>query len=277
MNVWKAILLGLIQGLTEFLPISSSGHLALASSLFGLEESPLFLDALLHLGTLIAVFIAFRKLILSLIRALFGMIGKIFRGKFRWKTAEKEEKMLVFLILSCLPLFLILPLKDSIEKLSSYIWVIGIALIVNGIVLFLSDSVKSGKKDAGTMTWKDALVVGVVQTIAVTPGISRSGSTITAGLFCGFDRKFAAQYSFILSIPTILAGAAVSFYDALKGGQIVASALPAYLTGMVVSAVVGFFAIRLLEYLMKSRKFFVFAVYTISVGLAAVIFGLIRG
>lgn len=277
MSFWEAILLGLIQGLTEFLPVSSSGHLALASLLFEMEESPLFLDALLHLGTLIAVFIAFRRLIFALILSLFRMVGKIFRGKFRWKTAEKEEKMLVFLLISCLPLFLILPLKDSLENLSSYMWVVGIALIINGVVLFFSDFVKSGKKDAGTMTWKDALLVGVVQTIAVTPGISRSGSTITTGLFCGFDRSFAAQYSFILSIPAILAGTAVSFYDAIRAGQIVASSLPVYLTGMVVAAVVGFFAIRLLEYLMRSRKFFVFAVYTIAVGLAAVIFGLLRG
>ena len=274
MGILHAILLGIIQGLTEFLPISSSGHLALAEKIFGLDSGGFLLVSVLHLGTLIAVFIAFRKTIWELIRALCSLVRDIFTGKFSWKRAKSAQKMIIFLIVSLIPLFFILPIKDYIEQLTSITWAVGIALIITGIVLFISDRLPAGGKKTKELRFRDAAVVGIAQAIAVVPGISRSGSTITAGLACGMDRSYAAKYSFILSIPTILAGAAISLKDGIEEG-IDTSMIPTYIIGLTVSAIVGFFAIKLLQYLLKSKKFFIFALYCVVVGVIAVIAGLV--
>lgn len=272
MDFLQAIIMGIVQGLTEFLPISSSGHLAIVGKMMNVNmESYALLTALLHVGTLIAVVIAFHKMIWNLIIALGNLLKKIFTGKFSFKQTTAAERMLIFLIVSCLPLFIALIIKDPIEKMANYVWLVGVALIINGIVLFISDRVPVGMKKAKNMTFGDAIRIGLAQMVAVTPGISRSGSTITMGVACGLDRAYAAKYSFILSIPAILAGAAVSFKDALGDGSIVASSIPGYLVGMVVAAIVGFLAIKLLEYLLKSKKFYIFAIYSIIVGVLAII------
>ena len=277
MNIIESIVLGIIQGLTEFLPISSSGHLALAQKMFGMQNAGFFLEALLHIGTLVAVFIAFRKLIAGLFKALFTMMGKIFRGKFSLKNAEPCERMLLMLIVSCLPLFVALIFKDKAEMLKDSLWAVGAALIVNSVILFVCDRLPDRKKDASNMGIGNSLAVGFMQAVAIIPGISRSGSTITAGVASGLDREFAAQYTFILSIPTILAGAAVSFEDAVAENEIIAQDIPAYIVGVVVSGVVGFFAIRLLQYILKSKKFIIFSVYSFVVGAAAIIFSIVKG
>lgn len=277
MNIIESIVLGIIQGLTEFLPISSSGHLALAQKMFGMQNAGFFLEALLHIGTLVAVFIAFRKLIVGLFKALFTMMGKIFRGKFSLKNAEPCERMLLMLIVSCLPLFVALIFKDKAEMLKDSLWAVGAALIVNSVILFVCDRLPDRKKDASNMGIGNSLAVGFMQAVAIIPGISRSGSTITAGVASGLDREFAAQYTFILSIPTILAGAAVSFKDAVAENAIIAQDIPAYIVGVVVSGVVGFLAIRLLQYILKSKKFIIFSVYSFVVGAAAIIFSIVKG
>ena len=277
MNIIESIVLGIIQGLTEFLPISSSGHLALAQKMFGMQNAGFFLEALLHIGTLVAVFIAFRKLIAGLFKALFTMMGKIFRGKFSLKNAEPCERMLLMLIVSCLPLFVALIFKDKAEMLKDSLWAVGAALIVNSVILFVCDRLPDRKKDDSNMGVGNSLAVGFMQAVAIIPGISRSGSTITAGVASGLDREFAAQYTFILSIPTILAGAAVSFKDAVAENAIIAQDIPAYIVGVVVSGVVGFLAIRLLQYILKSKKFIIFSVYSFVVGAAAIIFSIVKG
>lgn len=277
MNILESIILGIVQGLTEFLPISSSGHLAIAQRLFGMNETGFFLEALLHVGTLVAVFIAFRKLIAGLFKGFFSMLGKVFRGKFSLKTALPEERMMLMLIVSCLPLFLALIFKDKAELLKNSVIAVGAALVVNGIILLICDRLPDRKRNASNMTLGNSLAVGFMQAIAIIPGISRSGSTITAGVASGLDREFAAQYTFILSIPTILAGAALSFKDAVTEHAIVASDIPSYIVGVVVSGVVGFFAIRLLQYILKSKKFIIFSIYSFVVGAAAIIFGIVKG
>ena len=137
MSIIESIILGIVQGLTEFLPISSSGHLAIAQKLFGMNETGFFLEALLHVGTLVAVCIAFRKLIVGLFKGFFSMLGKVFRGKFSLKNAEPEERMMLMLIVSCLPLFLALIFKDKAEMMKNSLWAVGAALVVNGIILLL--------------------------------------------------------------------------------------------------------------------------------------------
>lgn len=270
MSFIEAIVMGIIQGIAEFLPISSSGHLVITEKLFNWGETQsadVFFDMLLHLGTLIAVFIVFRKTIWELIVCLFKTIGQIFTGKFHFKDTTPMQKMIGFLIISLLPLFVIFPFKDAItDFFYNSLLAVGIALMVNSVVLFFCDRFKEGKKTAGTMKKKDALIIGIAQAIAVIPGISRSGSTITAGVGTGVRRSEAAGYSFILSIPTILAAVLLDIVDTVKAGELNTALLPQYFVGFVVAAVVGFLSIKLLQYILKSKKFVIFSVYCLIVG-----------
>ncbi len=270
MSFIEAIVMGIIQGIAEFLPISSSGHLVITEKLFNWGETQsadVFFDMLLHLGTLIAVFIVFRKTIWELIVCLFKTIGQIFTGKFHFKDTTPMQKMIGFLIISLLPLFVIFPFKDAItDFFYNSLLAVGIALMVNSVVLFFCDRFKEGKKTAGSMKKKDALIIGIAQAIAVIPGISRSGSTITAGVGTGVRRSEAAGYSFILSIPTILAAVLLDIVDTVKAGKLNTALLPQYFVGFVVAAVVGFLSIKLLQYILKSKKFVIFSVYCLIVG-----------
>jgi undecaprenyl-diphosphatase len=281
LNIFIALLLGLIQGIAEFLPISSSGHLVLFSNLFGLEsagESNLFFDVLLHFGTLIAVFVYYRKDIAEMISEFFGWIGDLFKGagkRDRRPVEVPPARRLIFLIIvATLPLFLVLPIKDLLEGIRTRPALVGVALIVTGLVLFLSDRIAKGRKTERSATWLDALFVGVCQAIAVTPGISRSGSTISAGLFCGFERKFAVRFSFLMSLPAVLAATAVTFLDALKAG-IDTSLVPIYLAGMAVAGVSGYFAIKLINYIAEKSRFGFFAYYCWAAGVISIIAALL--
>lgn len=291
LNIFYAIILGLIQGLAEFLPISSSGHLVLFSNLFGLEsaeESNLFFDVLVHLGTLVAVCIVYRKDIAEMIREFFSLIRELFGGKRRSTSAVSKRhvghtsgiesnrnapparRLIFLLIVATLPLFLILPIKGYLESMRTRPILVGVALLLTGVILFLSDRFSKGRKTERSATWLDALFVGVCQAFAVTPGISRSGTTIAGGLFTGFDRKFAVRFSFLMSIPTVIAATLLTLVDALKAG-IDTTMIPIYLTGMVVAGVSGYFAIKLLSYLTTKGKFGHFAWYCWAVGLITII------
>ncbi len=278
MTLIQSILLGLVQGITEFLPVSSSGHLILFQNILNIDigTHDIFFDTMLHFGTLIAVFFAFRKKICALISTFFKSIPQLFKGKLHAKTASGNQRMIFFIIVSILPLFVLVPFKDKIETAYSSTLLVGIALLVTSIFLFASDHIVTGKKDAEKMTLKDSIVVGIVQAIALVPGISRSGSTITAGLACGFNRKFAAEYSFILSIPTILGSVVLNIFDIVQEGSFNISLLPVFLVGTAVAAISGFAAIKLLEYILKSKKFTVFSVYCFAVGVFAIIFSLVK-
>ena len=256
MSIVSAILYGIIQGLAEFLPISSSGHLAIAHGLFGtanLDTDYFTFDILLHLATLVAVLIVYYKDIFPLIPAFFRVIGKICRGKFRLSECDDNEKMLIYLVIATLPLVAAVFLNDKVEALSQYVKVVGAILIVNGVVLFLSDRIGKGNKELADVKPKNALAVGLCQLCAILPGLSRSGSTITGGRLCGFTREFAVKFSFILSIP--------------------ASELPAYGLGMLAAAVTGILAMKLLAYVSKKSNFRIFSLYCVIVGVVAVIFG----
>ena len=277
MNIFIALLLGLIQGLAEFLPISSSGHLVLFSNLFGLEspeESNLFFDVLLHFGTLVAVFIVYRKDIADMVREFFAWIGDMYKGGRRiggeQTTVPPARRLIFLLVVATLPLLLILPVEDLLESMRTRPALVGAALILTGLILFLSDKIKNGRKTERSATWLDALFVGVCQAIAAVPGVSRSGTTISAGLFSGFDRKFAIRFSFLMSIPTVLAATLLTFIDAVKAG-IDVSMIPVYLAGMVTAGVSGYFAIRFLRYITSKGKFGFFAYYCWAVGVVTII------
>ncbi|MGM9578464.1 MAG: undecaprenyl-diphosphate phosphatase [Evtepia sp.] len=276
MGFLSSIFLGLVQGIAEFLPISSSGHLSLFQHFFGLTEAGLFFDVLLHLGTLIAIFVYYWKDIVNLVKAFIRLVAGLFKKKKGAKKGRQDPgaRMILMLIVATLPLFVILPIKDKVESLYSNTIFVGCALVVTGCILFFSDRMAKGKKTVRSATLLDALLVGVGQALAVVPGLSRSGTTISAGMLRGFSRKFAVRFSFLLSIPAVLGANIISIGDAVAAG-IDTSLLPAYIAGTVVAAVSGYFAIRLVNLLADKGKFGNFAYYCWGIGAAAVIATLI--
>ena len=277
MSLLSSILLGLIQGVAEFLPISSSGHLAIAEHLLGMSgasDIPEFFDVLLHLGTLLAVFVAYwddiRDMILEFFR---GVIDLAHRSTPT--PVPPARRLILLIIVGTLPLFVILPVKDLVEGLADNMYFVAGALIVTGFLLFASDRVKKGRKTEKNATLVDILLVGAAQAIATCPGISRSGTTITAGCFVGFDRKFAVRFSFLLSIPAILGANVLSIKDALA--TVVWSEVPVYLVGVAVAAAVGYACIRLLKMIAGKGKFGFFAYYCWIVGAITLILTIIQG
>ncbi len=274
MSILTAILLGLIQGIAEFLPISSSDHLAIAKHLLGLNtEVPAFYDVLLHLGTLLAVFVAYWQDIKDMVREFFHGVGDI--AHHRTPTPVPPARRLILLIIiGTLPLFAVLPVHKKIESLSGSMLFVGLALIFTGFLLYICDLWRKGRKNERTATWLDAVVVGVGQAVATMPGVSRSGMTITAGCFCGFQRRFAVRFSFLLSIPAILGANILSLKDALESGVDWAE-VPVYLVGVIVAAVVGYLCIRLLKYIADKGRFGAFAYYCWAVGLLTLLLNVI--
>ena len=262
MTLLHAVLLGLIQGVAEFLPISSSGHLAIAEHLLGqtgAAEIPDFFDVLLHLGTLAAVFAAYWQDIRDMIREFFDGIGDLARGSTP-SPVPPARRMILLIIAGTLPLFAVLPVKDLVEGLGDNMYFVAGALLVTGCLLFASDHVRKGRKTERTATLADVLLVGAAQAVATCPGISRSGTTITAGCFVGFERKFAVRFSFLLSIPAILGANILSLKDALEAG-VPWEEVPVYLLGVLVAAVVGYACIRLLKMIAEKGRFGFFAYY----------------
>jgi undecaprenyl-diphosphatase len=274
----SSIFLGLVQGIAEFLPISSSGHLSLFQHFFGLTgtDGDLFFDVLLHLGTLIAIFVYYWHDIVKLVKEAIRLVVCIFSPK-KHKAMGRlsaDGRMILMIIVATIPLIVVLPIKDKVESLYSNTYFIGFALLITGAILFYSDRMARGKKTARSATFLDALLVGVGQAIAVVPGLSRSGTSISAGMMRGFKRTFAVRFSFLMSIPAVLGANVISIGDAVAEG-IDTSALPAYIVGTLVAAVSGYFAIRLVNMLADKGKFGNFAYYCWGVGAAAIVATLI--
>lgn len=276
MSLLSSILLGLIQGITEFLPISSSGHLAIAEHLLKMTniQVPDFFDVLLHLGTLAAVFVAYWPDIRDMIAEFFRGVGDL-AHRTTPTPVPPARRLIVLIIVGTLPLFAVLPVKDLVEGLGDNMYFVAGALLVTGCLLFASDQVKKGRKTEKTATLLDVLLVGVGQAIATCPGISRSGTTITTGCFVGFERKFAVRYSFLMSIPAILGANILSLKDAAEAGIIWAD-VPIYLVGVAVSAVVGYACIRLLKMIAEKGKFGFFAYYCWAAGILTLILTVIQ-
>lgn len=278
MSLLSAILLGLVQGVTEFLPISSSGHLAIAEQLLsftGASNVPEFFDVLLHLGTLVAVFVAYWEDIKSMVLEFFCGVRDI-KNHSTPSPLPPARRMILLIIVATLPLFAILPIKDTVEGLANNLYFVSIALIGTGFLLFASDRVKKGRKTEKTATMTDALIVGLGQAVATCPGISRSGTTITVGCFVGYERAFAVRFSFLMSIPAILGANILSLKDAFEAG-IIWGDVPMYLVGVAVAAVSGYACIRLLKMIAAKGKFGAFAYYCWAVGALTLIMTMVRG
>ena len=278
MTYLLSILMGIIQGVAEFLPISSSGHLALFQTFFGMEnveEKYMFFTVLLHFGTFISVCVVYWRDILDMIREFFLGIAALAGKKDTGVTPPPARRMVMLIIIATLPLFVMVLLQDAVNKLFSNSIMVSCALMATGFILFFSDRLAKGHKTVRNATLVDALIVGCGQALAVIPGLSRSGTTISVGMLRGLDRSFAVRFSFLMSLPAILGANILEIKDAVDAG-INMEELPMYIVGVVVAAVVGYFAIRLVKSLSDKGKFGKFAYYCWAVGLGSLIAGIVK-
>lgn len=274
MTVWGAILLGLVQGLTEFFPVSSSAHLSILQNFLRIgTQDDLFFDVLLHLGTLAAVILAFWPDCKTLFSEALEMVHivKAPRGK---RPNALLRRMISFLIIGTLPLLLVIFFKDAAESLYENTFFVGFALLVTGGLLYYAERYSHGNKDVKNATVRDVLLVGLAQALAVLPGLSRSGSTISTGLLCGFERSFAVRYSFLLSIPAVLGANLLTFVSAVQNG-IEWQYVPMYLLGVLTAFLSGFAAIYFLRRIVQRGKFSGFCFYCWGAGLVTLILSLV--
>ena len=273
MDVIMALFLGLVQGVAEFLPISSSGHLAILQNLFNMEyseEHHLLFDVLVHLGTLIAIIAVYRKEIKEMISDGTEYIRlKSDSNADEPVVLKPPGRALLFIIIGTIPLIPFVFIPVSVLFFNTFF--IGFALIITGFLLFVSSKyIKEGNKTEKTMTMTDAILIGLAQAVAVFPGLSRSGTTIAVGLARGLNGQFAVRFSLLLSIPAVIGATLVAIYRAISGGADF-SLLPTYLAGFVVAAGVGYFAIQILRRIMANRKLGNFAYYCWGVGAMTII------
>ncbi|MBQ9939725.1 MAG: undecaprenyl-diphosphate phosphatase [Oscillospiraceae bacterium] len=278
MTIWDALLQGIIQGLTEFLPVSSSGHLSLVQHFTGFsQDMGLMFTILLHCGTLAAVIIAFWRQIWDMIIEFGVSVMDIFKGRFSFKDMSPRRRMLVMIIVSLFPLIPAYFVSDYYEQLScdSNILVEGICFLITAALLFFADRSTGGKKTEGEIKYSDSLLIGVTQAfLAPLPGVSRSGSTISVGMMRGLTREYAVAFSFIIGIPPVLASNLLNIPDAIEAGADVGFGI--LVVGMAVSAVVGFLAIKMVKWLIKTDKFVWFAWYTAVLGVLTIIAAIIE-
>ena len=277
MDIWSAIFLGIVQGLAEFLPISSSGHLSVLQNLFhmnSLEEGHLFFDVLLHLGTLVSIFICYWSDIKAIVREVFIVLrgGRTVTGE-RISGPLPAARLFLMLVIATLPLVLIVPINGLIEELYYQSWFIGVAFMLTGCLLFVSDKMTPGHKTEKNMRIRDALIIGCCQCVATIPGLSRSGTTIIAGIATGLDRGFAMRFSFLLSIPAVLGANVLSIVDAIREG-FDASLLPIYLVGMLAAVISGIGAILLMKLISRKSKFGFFTYYCWAAGIITLVLSL---
>jgi undecaprenyl-diphosphatase len=256
MDILQTLILAIIQGITEWLPISSSGHLAIAEKYFG--ELPLTFDIALHVGTIFVVLVTFRKDVINILKAF-----------FKWDFESEEGKLALFIIVGSIPTaiigFLIL-YYDIIETLHSNTLIIGSALLVTGIFLYASKYVKDGKQ----LNYLDSLLLGIAQGIATIPGISRSGLTISSGLLRKVQKEKVFKYSFLLSIPAVL-GAMVATIIKENASLVLGNVdLGFTVLGAIISFVVGYMALQLLQKIFMKHEFHLFAYYCWIIGLVTV-------
>lgn len=277
MTVLDAIWQAIIQGLTEFLPVSSSGHLSLYQHFTGNSgEGALMFSALLHLGTLAAVVFVFRKQILTLILEFVAMIKDIFTGRFSVKKASPERRVIFMYIISTAVLIPFYIFKGFFESFAEDASILaeGVCFLYTAALLFMADLTEKGSKRVTDLKTPDAVRIGFFQAVALLPGVSRSGSTISAGIFSGLRREDAVSYSFILGIPAILGGGITELIEGI-GSDAKAGVLQCIL-GVVIAAIVGFLAIKLVQWLIKSDRFKIFAFYTAALGVVVIVISIIE-
>jgi undecaprenyl-diphosphatase len=272
MDILQAIIIGIVQGLTEFLPVSSSAHLVFTPYLLGTESSLAF-DTFLHIGTLVAVVVYFWNDLEHMFKSFIASLADIPHGKFREGLREDQFKKLAWMILiGTIPAGLAgIFFKDFFEGLFNNIPAVGVFLIITGFLLYASEMVSRKTKDKTSlkeMTIKNSILIGIAQACAIAPGISRSGATISTGLFLGLERELAARFSFLLSIPAILGAALVQVHDI---SSLVDISTGATIAGVIAATISSYLAIKLMLKLISNRDLLVFAYYCWIVGPLAII------
>lgn len=274
LDLLSAIILGAVQGISEFLPISSSGHLIIVPAILGVQTSIVF-DTILHLGTLVAIFTFFWKDIINIIKGFILSILDLTESKevFLEGLRKVPEKRLSWLlIIATIPTGIIgIIFKDAVETIFRSTVYVGIFLIITGIILYLSERRASGNITASNMSFKNAIVIGICQGLAVLPGISRSGSTIAAGLFEGLNREYAARYSFLLCIPAVLGAGLIQAKDIVTM-DVSAMVLVA---GFFSSVIFGYLSIKLLLKMIEGWNLDIFAYYCWIVGILTVVISIL--
>jgi undecaprenyl-diphosphatase len=268
MTIFQSILLGLIQGLTEFIPVSSTAHLLIAQHFMGInpgDPAPFAFNVLVQLGTLLALIIYFVKDLWTIIKAFFAKPFSTTENKLAW-----------YIIIATIPALIAgYLLKDAVKALfTTPLLEACIRLFITTVILTLAEWLGKRSRDIQSMTWLDALIVGVAQVLAVFPGASRSGTTISAGMFRGLDRKSAARFAFLMSIPVMLAAGGYEMLDVMKLPNL-ASFLPVLAAGFIVAAIVGWLAIKWLLGYLNKHSLYVFAGYCAVVGLALLLIQLL--
>ena len=269
MNIINAIILGIVQGLTEFLPVSSSGHLVLLQKIFKIQEPSLFFDTMLHVGTLLAVVTVLWKDIFEILK-------------------KPIQKLTGFLILATIPAVIAaLLFKDAIEEIFTTGKLLGVCFLITAALLVTAELLSRRKNSAAAqpdengakMTWLHALFIGVMQALAIPPGISRSGATISGSLFCKLDRNFAARFSFLMSIPAILGAVVMQTKDLVKHGSTEGAQFgtAAIITGTITAGIVGFFAVKFMLKIIREKSLFGFAIYTGVLGVVVLVLQMTMG
>lgn len=275
MGYIEAIVLGLVQGLSEFLPISSSGHLALLQNLFEInEDKVIFFAVLLHIGTLVSIFIVYHKDIYALIKELFLLFKDLFTGKGLRIEERPIRKLGIMIIVSSIPTAIMgLLFSDYIDKIFGSLTVIAVCWIITGFILLFSEKLKNNKKEIEGMKYRNAIFIGICQGLAIMPGISRSGSTIVGSLVTGLKREFAVEFAFLISIPAILGSAILEFPKAIKAG-IEPSTIGPMIVGFLVAAISGYFAITTMIKIVSKHKMRYFSYYVWIIGLGTFIYSI---
>ncbi|MCB9434704.1 MAG: undecaprenyl-diphosphatase UppP [Ardenticatenaceae bacterium] len=260
MNLIEAIILGIVQGATEFLPVSSSGHLVLVPFLFGMSQPTLSFIAIMHLGTLTAVLIYFYRDLLKIMQAVWDGVRQAA------PLATTESRLGWFIVAGSIPAAVAgLTLSDFFDTAFGSPTIVAVLLLVTAVILIIGERLMTGSKSLSQMTWKDAWVIGFLQMIALLPGVSRSGSTLMAGLKSGFNREDAARYSFLLGIPAIVGAGMLGILDVVQANQL-ATQLPFFLVGFLIAAITGYLCIHFLLNWLKSHNLYVFAGYCAAFG-----------
>lgn len=256
MTIWESIILGIIQGVTEFFPVSSSGHLVIFTNLLGVQKSGLLFEVLVHFGTLVAVMVVYWEDIVSIVRRPF-------------------QKLSLLIVAGAIPTGIIgLVFHDAFTKIFESVLVTGCMLLVTGTLLWLVDRYASSHQSLEKMGYGQAVLIGLAQGLAILPGLSRSGTTIAAALLTGLDRRSAPRYSFLLSIPVILGATLLELKDVALGDFDSTLLLP-YLSGMVAAMVAGYLAITLFIRFVRQGKLHYFSYYCWAVGLLVVLWQLL--
>ena len=265
----KFILLAVIQGISEVLPISSSGHLQIVQEMLGMDTSSLTVSIFLHLGSLVAMIVFYRKLVFSIMG---NSIKYVFKSNERNDANKNSLKLLFMIVIACIPAGLIgLLFKNKIEAIFANTIFIGINLIITGCLLFLQKYIK-GKKALDTMNWLDAIIIGLFQAIGILPGISRSGITTIGGKVSRLQDEDAINFAFLLFIPVTLGTGLLEVVDIIKGDLVLSSNdILLYIVGIIISGLVTYIALSLLLKIIKKGKLHYFSYYCFVVGLAVII------